>query len=43
MHLPRLIVSPKMKAELKMVKAKANGWDMAKNTGPFFSITHACK
>lgn len=37
------MISPKSSAETKSVMIKANGVDIAKKTGSFFSITHACK
>lgn len=42
-YLPKLIISPRRIAEEHIVMIKANGFDMARNTGPLFSITHVCK
>lgn len=42
-YLPNVIISHKRNTEAIVVKINARGVDMAKNTGPFFSITHACK
>lgn len=42
MYLPKVMVSPKMNADIMRVMTMISGVVMAKNTGPFFSITHAC-
>lgn len=42
-NLPKVIISPKINVEEKMVIMRDSGVAMARNTGPFFSITHACK
>lgn len=42
-YLPRVMISHRRIEDKIIVKTKVNGVDMAKKTGPFFSITHACK
>lgn len=42
-HLPKLMTSPKSNTEPMIVIIRFSGVDMAWKTGPFFSITHACK
>jgi len=42
-YLPKLIILPKRIAEERIVIIRASGVDMARNTGPFFSITHVIK
>lgn len=42
-HLPKLMTSPKRNTEPMIVIIRFSGVDMAWKTGPFFSITHACK
>jgi hypothetical protein len=42
-YLPKLIISPKRIIEDNIVIMRASGVDMARNTGPFFSITHVIK
>lgn len=42
-NLPKVIISPKINVEEKMVIMRDSGVAMARNTGPFFSITQACK
>lgn len=37
------MISPKRIAEDSIVIIRAKGVDMARKTGPFISITHACK
>lgn len=42
-HLPKLMTSPKRNTEPMIVIIRFSGVEMAWKTGPFFSITHACK
>lgn len=42
-HLPKLMTSPKRNTEPMTVIIRFSGVDMAWKTGPFLSITHACK
>lgn len=37
------MASPKKIAEQNIVMIRANGVDMARKTGPFFSMTHVCR
>lgn len=42
-YLPKLIISPKRNIEERIVIIRASGVDIARNTGPFFSMTHVIK